>query len=322
MYSKVFLTDNADSYTQTDGVLQEIWGFAGADTIFGGNMGLVSDGMDIIYGNWGNDLIYSDESAIIYGGQNGGLIQTHNDLGTGRLAYREGVETLYGGTYSDVIYGNMGDDLMYGNGNPDTLYGGQDDDTLYGGSNIDRLHGNQGNDLLWGGYEGSDGRFEGSEASNFVNYYDGGPGDDTIVGSFAYDSWTKYPTKNYQTTGETHATIMQDVPDIALLGWGNDTLEKFLPAGMTVTFTTNNYKASGSGWINNQAGVTSFEGKDSFQIPSGLTYTMEQTSTDLTINLSNGSSATIDFTKLAPNIFDWSFHSMSGTPDVTAFDYI
>lgn len=133
-------------------------GLAGNDALSGG------DGADLIYGNTGLDAISgSGGGDTLFGGQ--------NDETLGRSgatpAYRQGVETLFGGDGTDLVYGNVGTDVLLGNTGDDTLYGGQDDDTLRGGAGNDLLIGNLGNDVLYGNL-GDDTLFGGDGADVFV----------------------------------------------------------------------------------------------------------------------------------------------------------
>ncbi|WP_046168883.1 calcium-binding protein, partial [Chromobacterium vaccinii] len=92
-----------------------------------------------------------------------------------------GNDTLTGGTGADLIEGGDGDDVIYGG---DTAYNGNFSDDAryypathhYQGAEKDTLRGGAGNDRI--------------EAGNWWSYdhtFEGGAGDDTLVGSFARD---------------------------------------------------------------------------------------------------------------------------------------
>jgi Ca2+-binding RTX toxin-like protein len=81
---------------------ETLYGYAGADTISGG------DGADVIYGRDGNDTLSGDAGADVLRGENG------ND-------------TLLGGADNDTLEGNSGDDILEGGLGNDSLYGGIND---------------------------------------------------------------------------------------------------------------------------------------------------------------------------------------------------
>jgi Ca2+-binding RTX toxin-like protein len=103
-----------------------------------------------------------------------------------------GNDGMWGGGADDVLYGGVGNDSMYGNGGADTLYGDSavsepgcaDDeakcsDTLYGQSGEDYLNGGEKSDNLYGG-TGDDIL---DEPISGASRFDGGTGDDTIIGA-------------------------------------------------------------------------------------------------------------------------------------------
>ena len=81
---------------------ETLYGYAGADTISGG------DGADVIYGRDGNDTLAGDVGADALVGENG------ND-------------TLLGGADADSLQGGYGDDVLDGGAGNDLLAGGQYD---------------------------------------------------------------------------------------------------------------------------------------------------------------------------------------------------
>jgi Ca2+-binding RTX toxin-like protein len=138
-----------------------IFGGQGNDTITQHNISnAIPTGHNAIYGNLGNDVIYSikAEGDSIYGGQ--GDDQLFATMSSG-----------------DNIYGNQGNDVIEGNTDTQTkFFGGQGNDTITDrfNSDHDAIYGNQGNDLLMGEHG----------VTNSHEY--GGQGDDTLVftGSF------------------------------------------------------------------------------------------------------------------------------------------
>lgn len=102
-------------------------GGAGDDTIFGGQgdgepwpdaSGLFrkQGGLEEIDGGEGNDLIYGNFGDEL---MNGG----------------EGNDTLYGGQNEDTLSGGAGDDVLFGNRNADVLVGGTGNDVFYASAN-------------------------------------------------------------------------------------------------------------------------------------------------------------------------------------------
>ncbi len=83
-----------------------------------------STGVDYIYGEEGDDLIFGD---------NGVEQPNGTDNGQG-----------------DTIEGGIGNDIIDGNGGNDTISGGIDNDIIYGGSGNDTIDGGAGNDSLYG----------------------------------------------------------------------------------------------------------------------------------------------------------------------------
>ncbi|MBK9446196.1 MAG: putative Ig domain-containing protein [Betaproteobacteria bacterium] len=89
--------------------------------------------------------------------------------GNGAIQGFAGDDTITGGNEADAIFG--------GNGN-DSIRGEQGDDMLSGGRGSDSLHGGEGYDVLG---------FGGAEFWGQGNIYQGGAGDDRLLGSFAAD---------------------------------------------------------------------------------------------------------------------------------------
>ncbi|RYD27453.1 MAG: calcium-binding protein, partial [Lysobacteraceae bacterium] len=104
--------DGIDTLTE----IENLTGSRFADTLTG------DDGVNVILGNAGNDLI----TAL------------------------NGNDTAAGGDGDDVIFGNQGNDTLSGDAGNDTLYGGQGDDTMSGGLGNDVLEGGRGTNFIYG----------------------------------------------------------------------------------------------------------------------------------------------------------------------------
>ncbi|MEQ8622421.1 MAG: hypothetical protein RIB88_17120, partial [Thalassobaculaceae bacterium] len=144
--------DEGDSDTLT--------GTDGADDIaldFGGRR---LDGIEVIDGGAGNDVI---------------------DLASHR--YAQGDTTIIGGDGDDVLWGNVGDDVASGGEGDDWVAGNSGDDTLSGGDGNDRLEGLADNDVLSGG--AGDDSLSGGGGDDALS---GGAGDDTLSGGAGTDS--------------------------------------------------------------------------------------------------------------------------------------
>jgi serralysin len=125
----------------------ELYGGAGADTIFGGagvNYLRGEDGDDSIVGGSGFDDINGNKGQDI--GRGG--------LGDDWVVGGQGDDKLYGEAGADIVYGNMGNDTLEGGEGADTVRGGQHDDILLGGAGDDWLAGDRGSDTITGGAGG------------------------------------------------------------------------------------------------------------------------------------------------------------------------
>lgn len=177
--------------TSTDGddsliggsLADRLAGGIGHDTLSGGI------GDDVLYGNKNTDVLRGGSgNDTLFGGQNDGP----ESFNSGVAAFRQGVETLYGGDGSDFLYGNHGADVLSGEAGEDALYGGQEDDTLVGGGGRDSLFGNLDDDRLYGG-DGNDG-LTGASGNDLLfgdngdDLLSGGLGDDELNGGDGADT--------------------------------------------------------------------------------------------------------------------------------------
>ncbi|TWU57910.1 dockerin type I domain-containing protein [Rubripirellula reticaptiva] len=196
--------DFADGGTGRD----SISGNEGNDALFG-NSGFDriegNDGDDEVSGNRGDDLIYGDNGKdYVEGGDGNDTIRGGNDnddlnggpgddlilghYGDDTIRGDEGNDVLKGYFGRDTIEGGPGNDRIDGQQDSDTLRGGDGDDIIEGGPADDRLEGDDGNDQLHGD-DGRDELFGGNDddylwaGQGVGNLLDGGPGDDTIIGS-------------------------------------------------------------------------------------------------------------------------------------------
>jgi serralysin len=173
-----------------NGVHNFIRGGAGADTLAGlGDNDFLNggEGDDRLVGGDGHDTAgYYDATA----GVTVRLTQTtrQNTVGAGRDLL-EGIESVMGSDFNDILSGDAGDNQLYGLDGDDRLDGLDGDDRLSGGVGNDRLVGGDGDDELteWG--DGADSLYGGAGNDDFnVNHFfptgkvvaDGGEGDDTF----------------------------------------------------------------------------------------------------------------------------------------------
>ena len=128
-------------------IANQIDGHSGHDTVLAG------DGVDLVWGNLGNDELHGDGGGDhLYGGH--GLDVVEGDSGSDDIGGGDGADVLYGGTGLDTVDGDDGADYIWGGGSNDRLYGGDGDDTLFGDEQSDSLFGDAGDDVLTGGSSG------------------------------------------------------------------------------------------------------------------------------------------------------------------------
>lgn len=171
-------------------------GYAGADTIYGGegnDVGLGGYDVDAIYGEGGNDLLFGGAGVdAVFGGDG------HDVLGGDtRAGFNFSDPTIVGGPGGDdYVSGGIGDDIIFGGAGSDELDGGEGDgiDYIYGSmdnaSNTpqgytdshDFARGRGGNDVLRGG-EGDDTLLGEKDDDNLR----GDLGDDTLDGGAGID---------------------------------------------------------------------------------------------------------------------------------------
>ena len=143
-----------------------------------------------------------------------------------------GNDVLLGGAGDDTVNGNDGHDRVFGQSGNDRVFGGADDDELNGGTGDDLLNGNDGSDTLLG-LSGNDTLFSINTASG-ANFFDGGSGNDHIVGTsgvdfinggFGADTIFGGDDVDFITGGHGNDTLVGGVGDDDINGGqGNDTL--------------------------------------------------------------------------------------------------
>ena len=195
-----------DDVLTGDDLGNRIWGYFGADRIYGGGgkdylYGYDGDdeihgglGDDYLYGQDGDDTLYGDDGADYLNGHAGndtlrggagddtlygddGDDTLYGDDGADYLNGHAGNDTLRGGAGGDTLYGDDGDDTLYGDTGDDVLYGGAGDDTLYGQDGNDLIYGNEGSDRVYG-HDGDD-KLYGLDGDDLIY---GGAGNDLMYG--------------------------------------------------------------------------------------------------------------------------------------------
>lgn len=207
-----------------------LWGSRGHDTLDGGG------GDDWVYGRAGNDSITGGDGVDRMSGNNG------NDT----LSGGDDRDSLYGGSGRDSLDGGNGNDVVLGQGGSrDFVRGGLGDDVIDGGTGIDtveetgdvdfritksRLLG-MGNDklrfveyaILTGG--DSDNFFDAREFAGQYAIFDGGAGNDTLLGSSGNDLLYGNSGDDSLVGGEGQDSLYGvDGQDLLIGGAGNDLL--------------------------------------------------------------------------------------------------
>jgi Ca2+-binding RTX toxin-like protein len=155
------------------------------------NLGLVTEGPDLIVGTPANDLIETlGGNDTVFGGAGNDTIDggAGNDLlgGTGGndlLLGGLGADSLFGAAGNDTLLGGAGDDLLGTTGGDDSAEGGAGNDGVWGAAGNDTLRGDAGLDTLGGG-AGFDLLDGGADADELW----GGVGNDTLLGGSGNDT--------------------------------------------------------------------------------------------------------------------------------------
>ena len=129
-----------------------IFGEAGNDWIYG-NINL-----DIVSGGSGDDTIFggqnSGELSRGVGTASDGVMRYRD--GIEQLFGNDGNDVIYGNYGTDYLDGGSGNDVLYGGQDKDSIAGGSGDDTLHGNRGDDLLTGGNGADVFVLGGTGAD----------------------------------------------------------------------------------------------------------------------------------------------------------------------
>jgi alkaline phosphatase len=152
------------------------------DDIFYGNGGVnymfVNNGNNQVYGGESDDLAYAgidDDVFYLNGGNNTGFAGAGDDT----VFANEGDDQIYGGAGDDLIYANGGDNFILAGGGNDLLYANEGDDEIDGEAGDDIIYANGGNNIITAGL-GNDTVYVGSGMNTFI--LDAGEGSATIYG--------------------------------------------------------------------------------------------------------------------------------------------
>ena len=140
----------------------DIYGFGGADTIYGSHYDdfiAGGDRNDSIFGGGGDDAIDGGAKDDIIHGEGGndilfGGVGSSPASGVGcELALTAGSSYLtVGGSGDDTIYGGEGNDCIDAGSGEDAVFGEDGNDTIEGGNHSDMLDGGSGDDQIDGGW--------------------------------------------------------------------------------------------------------------------------------------------------------------------------
>ncbi len=172
--------DTIGGSTQADYLM----GFDGTDTLNGG------DGNDTLRGGAGGDVL-NGGAGLDFANYQGSSAEVFVDIQTNLIFSGDatgdqlnGIENLYGSSFSDTLSGDAGRNIIGGEGGADLIDGRDGDDALSGEAGDDILSGRNGNDRLVGG-DGAD-NLSGGAGNDSV---DGGAGNDTSFGEAGNDSF-------------------------------------------------------------------------------------------------------------------------------------
>jgi Ca2+-binding RTX toxin-like protein len=113
---------------------------------------------------------------------------------TGKIFGGDGIDTITGGSYKDIVRAGAGGDAVSGGGHADLIFGGAGDDALQGNTandvingnlGVDRLQGNSGDDVLNGG--SGDDFLRGGDGNDMLT---GGTGSDRFVFTAGFEQQT------------------------------------------------------------------------------------------------------------------------------------
>lgn len=214
--SKFGIEGNFASYETSASAVQVDLLLKGPQQSSGDAQGDILKNIGSVRGSAFNDTI------IVNGGFAYGLNGSDTLSGTSQS------DTLVGGTGADLLYGGNGDDVLFAETNPgngnigtigpyDQLFGGGGNDTLIGGIAIDFLYGGEGDDIYDVG------------ANDFVS--DSGGNDTVRTDALSYTLGSGIENLTfYDTFFENHTGHGNELDNVILGGWSDDTLHAYAGA--------------------------------------------------------------------------------------------
>lgn len=288
-------SDDGETINGNGGFYDSIFGFAGDDTIDGGE-GLDNirggEGNDIVYGSGGNDSIRGDQGDDILDGGDGtdrirydrGVVTggVWVDIDGGFAMDLDGIddqvgfdtlinfENIAGSAFDDKLQGTIGDNLIMGRGG---------DDWIFGNVGHDSLIGEDGNDtILGGGSFTSGGAGDDLIVDTGGTTIEGDDGDDVITFNW-YASASSFATggagrdvflfqthdvEQFNYIGDLELGPTGDILDVSNLGFIDpNAIDQYLQVGDFYNDLFLFFDPSGTGtgftpvaYLNNMAGVT------------------------------------------------------------------
>lgn len=235
--------EDGDDHLRGGTGADKIFGGSGIDTVdFSNDVDSVEVDLltkSIAYTSTGRDYIYDVENVI--GSDfadrltaNEGVNIVHGGLGNDVIFGVGAADTLYGEDGDDIIYGDRavnaaedGDDIIYGGAGDDTLYGGGGDDTFIGGDGGDKIFGGDGIDTI--DYSAETARVEVDLDWKFIAYTSTGRDliyeVENIIGTDFDDRITGNDADNILTGGAGRDRLFGSAgSDVIYGGDGNDIL--------------------------------------------------------------------------------------------------
>jgi Ca2+-binding RTX toxin-like protein len=207
-------------------------------------------------------------------------------------------EPIAGSSGSDHLIGTPNDDAIYGYGDNDQIDGRAGNDLIYGGDGNDQILGGDGNDVIYAG-KGNDAVFAGrgndvvfgEEGDDFI---DGEEGNDTLVGGAGRDTVLGGEDQDLLDGGADADDLKGEAGNDTLLGGGgHDAIDGGEGDDNASGGSGNDalYMGSGNDTILAEGG----DNDDSYDGGDGIdTYDTSGTSSDTTIDLTEGTAASSD----------------------------
>lgn len=206
----------------------------------------------------------------------------------------DGADTLAGGDATDTLLGGAGDDSIVGGAGRNYLRGDDGFDRLAGGSAFDDINGNVGDDTATGG--GGDDWVVGGKDDDLLN---GEEGDDVVLGNLGDDWADGGPGADTIRGGQDDDVVFgQDGDDwisgdrgadVLSGGQGADIFHTFRDAGLDRVVDFN--RAQG----------------DRVMVDRGTTYTVNQSGTDVLIDMGGGNQMVLVGVQMSSLAGDWIF---------------